>query len=309
MNESCKSLSAVVIKRFAFAVLMSVSAALSQPSAEAQVTSNVYQRVLRVRVNADTNHEATATAFTIDVDGREYLITAKHVVKQLRDEDKIDILTNDGWSSLIVKIFRCDDPIDIAVLVPPHQLTINFELSFDKGQFFFGQDAYFLGFPYGIQNAAVNGANGPYPLAIIKKGIISGSITENANKKAVVVLLDGYNNPGFSGGPIVYRDLNQSGVVMNVVGVVSGFMPEVVPVMTKHEIPSRDAAGEAAKAQPWKIVKRENGTFFEYVDTPTYVALNTGIVTGYKIAPAIDLIRQHPIGPESMDLPGNQPKN
>ena len=293
MDTSTTRRRAFVMKCFAITAVMFLSSILSQSSLKAQVTSNVFQRVLRVRVNAGTDHAETATAFTIDVDGREYLITAKHVVQKLRDEDRIDISTNDGWSSLIV--------------IPPHQLTVNFDLPTEQGQFFYGQDAYFLGFPYGIQTSAP-GANGSYPLAIIKKGIISGTITENADKKAVVVLLDGYNNPGFSGGPIVYRDLNQSGVVMNLVGVVSGFLPEVVPVMTKHEIASRDAAGEAAKAQPWKIVKRDNGTFFEYVDTRRYVALNTGIVTGYKIAPALDLIRQHPIGPRSVDLPGNQPR-
>jgi hypothetical protein len=286
---------------------MTVSCALSLPSAEAQVTSNVYQRVLMVRVNAGTADESFATAFTIDVDGREYLITAKHVAQKLRDEDKIDILTNHGWSSLIVKIFRCEDPIDIAVLVPPHQLTINFDLPFDKGLFFFGQDAYFLGFPYKFQNAA-HGMNGPYPLAIIKKGTISGSYTENENKHAEVILLDGYNNPGFSGGPMVYRDLNRSDVVMNLTAVVSGFFPQFAPVMEKHDISSPEAAGVAAKAEPWRIVKRKDGTFFEYVDTPKDVALNTGIVKGYKIAPAIQLIRQHPIGPTSTDLPGNQPK-
>jgi len=58
---------------------------------------------------------------------------------------------NDAWKPLNVKIFRCEDPIDIAVLIPPHQLTVNFDLPFDKGSFFYGQDAYFLGFPYGCR--------------------------------------------------------------------------------------------------------------------------------------------------------------
>jgi hypothetical protein len=80
-----------------------------------QVTANVFERVLNVRVNAGTDHEGTATAFTIDVDGREYLITAKNVVQGLRDCDKIDVFMNDPWAPLDVKIFRCADPIDIAV--------------------------------------------------------------------------------------------------------------------------------------------------------------------------------------------------
>ena len=219
------------------------------------------------------------------------------------------MLFRSGWSPLKVSIFRCDDPIDIAVIVPPHQLTVNFDESIDPAMtFFVGQDAYFLGFPYGIQVPG-KGVNGPYPLPIVKRGTISGSIQLDPAKKAVVMFLDGYNNPGFSGAPIVFRDLNQSNVVMRLIAVVSGFRPEVVPVMTQHDIKSPADAGAAAKAQPWKIQKGANGTYFEYVDGDTYVALNTGIVIGYFIAPAIDLIRQHAIGPAAKDLPGNQPTN
>lgn len=158
---------------------------------KAQVTSNVFERVLNVRVNLDADHNETATAFTVDVDGKEYLITAKHVVKHLKDDGTIYVYMNHGWSAIHVKIFRCEDPIDIAVLVPPRQLTVNFELPFEKTNFFYGQDAYFLGFPYGIRTDAT-GANGPYPLAVIKRGTISGTVVLDKTKKATVVLLDGY---------------------------------------------------------------------------------------------------------------------
>jgi len=285
-------------------IVVSVIAALTAVG-QGQVTSNVLERVLNVRVNAGTDNEGTATAFTIDVDGREYLITAKHVVKGLKDEDNIDVFMRGDWSSLKVKIFRCDDPIDIAVLIPPHQLTVNFPLS-SEGSFQFGQDAYFLGFPLGIQSPS-QGANGPYPLALIKRGTISGIIPIDVQKKAEMLLLDGYNNPGFSGGPIVFRDFAESGYVMKVTGVVSGFIPEVVPSMNEHDIASPASAGAAAKSEPWRIRQRKNGTYFEYVNNGSFVALNTGIVQGYVIGPAIDLIHEHPIGPEVKDLPGNNP--
>jgi hypothetical protein len=86
---------------------------LASPRTNAQVTSNVFERVLDIRVNAGTPHEETATAFTVDVDGREYLLTAKHVVQSPKDEDTIDVFINDAWLPLGVKIFRCDDPTDI----------------------------------------------------------------------------------------------------------------------------------------------------------------------------------------------------
>ena len=272
----------------------------------AQVTSNVFERVLNVRVNVNTDHDETATAFTVDVDDREYLITAKHVVSRLKDDNTVYIYSDNDWIPVRVKIFRCADPVDTAVLVPPRQLTVNFELPFEQTNFFVGQDAYFLGFPYGIRIDAT-GLNGPYPLAVTKRATISGTVVLDKQTKASLVLLDGYNNPGFSGGPIVYRDLNRSRVVLKLLGVISGFVPEVVPVMTKHEIRSPAEASDAAKTQPWKIQRRSNGTYFEYVDSDTFVALNTGIVRGFFIEPAIDLIRQHPIGPKAKDLPGNRP--
>jgi Trypsin-like peptidase domain len=292
--------------RFLVVIFLPLLLILTATRLSAQVTANVFERVVNVRVNAGTSNEGTATAFTMDVDGREYLITAKHVVQGLKERDKIDIFVNNAWSPLDVTIFRCDDPIDIAVLAPPYQLTVNFDLPSEGATFFIGQDAYFLGFPYGIQVPS-QGANGPYPLAVIKRATISAVIPIDRAKKEALVLLDGYNNPGFSGGPIVYRDLNQSTVVLKLVGVISGFEPEVVPVLTEHDIRSPAEAGDAAKAQPWKIKQRSNGTYFEYVDTDKYVALNTGIVTGYTIEPAVSLIRKHPIGPTTKDLPGNQP--
>ena len=77
--------------------------------------------------------------------------------------------------------------------------------------------------------------------------------------------------------------------------------------MKEHEIASPSQASAASKEQPWKIQQRSDGTYFEYVESGTYVALNTGIVRGYYIGPAIDLIRQHPTGPKVGDLPGNNP--
>ena len=262
----------------------------------AQVTSNVLMRVLNLRVNAGTPLAATATGFTIDVDGREYLITARHVVANLKDEDTVDIRSDEDWIPMRFKIFRCADPIDIAVLIPPRQLTVNFDLPFDQLNFQFGQDAFFLGFPYGIASPG-QGLNGPYPLAIIKRGTISGTIPLDVAKKTYIVLLDGYNNPGFSGGPIVYRDFSQNKYVMKLIGVVSGFIPETVPAMIQHDIKNPSEAGAAARAQPWRIQQHPDGKYFEYVDNGTYITLNTGIVQGYGLDPAIDLIRQHPLGP------------
>ena len=269
---------------------------------QSQVVSNVFERVLYVRVGKGTAHEGTASAFTIEVDNRQYLITAKHVIAGLKDQDSIEIYKADKWTPLKVQIFRCDAPIDIAVLIPPYQLTPTLEMSYDQTKFMFGQEAYFLGFPYGIFMNGQN-VNGDYPFPFIKRATISSTQNIDLSKKAIMVLLDGYNNPGFSGGPIVYRYYYAQGMVMKALGVVSGFIPEVVPVTKKHELKSPADASPEVKAQPWRIQQNPDKSWFEYQDSGNFVALNTGIVQGYLIAPAINVIHAHPIGP----IVGKQP--
>jgi hypothetical protein len=53
------------------------------------------------------------TAFSLEVDGRQYLITAKHVVAGLKDDDSVEIYKADHWSTTKVHVLRCDDPIDL----------------------------------------------------------------------------------------------------------------------------------------------------------------------------------------------------
>ena len=134
--------------------------------------------------------------------------------------------------------------------------------------------------------------NGLYPFPLVKKGTISAQVEE---KGATVILLDGYNNRGFSGGPIVYRDINQSKVVFYLAGVVSGFIPELVPVTTPEKIkPGQDVS----QIEQWRNVKLKDGQMAELKDTEQMVPLNTGIVIGYHIQHAVDLVRKNPIGPK-----------
>lgn len=270
--------------------------ALFPLASPAQVPGTVFQRVLYVRVGAGTPHEGTATAFTLDVDGRQYTITAKHVVANLKKEDSLDIYRGDKWVPVKFKIFTCDDPVDIAVLVAPELLTPTPILEPDPKMFFYGQDVYFVGFPYGISMAAPK-AIGDRPFPFIKRAAISSSVEIDAEKHVTQLLLDGYNNPGFSGGPVVYRDLNVRTDVFKVAGVVSGFIPELVPVVSPKPLKSPDEASEVGKAQKWRLRQRLDKSWVEMKDTDTYVPLNTGIVQAYSITPALDVIRQHPVGP------------
>jgi S1-C subfamily serine protease len=186
----------------------------SPESAHAQTPSNALLRVRLIQVG-----DEYGSSFTIEVDGRQYLSTAKHVVAGLKDRKSMILICKKvgDCSPIDVTVLRCDDPIDIAVLVPSKQLTVSFPLEPRDAGIRFGQDVYFLGFPFGSQ-FTTKGPSAAYPIPFIKKAILSSEVTGDGATK---LFLDGHNNFGFSGGPIVYRDLDQGGYVFNVAGVVS----------------------------------------------------------------------------------------
>jgi hypothetical protein len=269
----------------------------SSPPVAAQMVSNVWERVLLVRVGGNSPNAERGTAFTVDVDGRQYLLTAKHLVITLAANDFIEYADAGKWVRLPVQVFKCDDPTDIAVLVAPNQVTTAFEFPVDASKIVYGQDVYFLGFPYSI---ALNGTNvnGTLPMPFIKRATYAGIIPLDTAKHSLLIMLDGYNNPGFSGGPIVYRDAFSKSWDYRLLGVVSGFQPDITDVMKKRPIKSREEASAQAREQPWRMGTASDGSLFEYMETGNYVALNTGIVRGFAVFPATELIQKHPIGPK-----------
>ena len=79
-----------------------------------------------------------------------------------------------------------------------------------------------------------------------------------------VLYLDGHNNPGFSGGPVVYKSPNNNR--FQICGVVSGYRIQEQPGF--------------ASGSPLNIYFREN----------------TGIIISHGINSAIDIIHNNPIG-------------
>ena len=120
-----------------------------------------------------------------------------------------------------------------------------------------GQDIRFLGFPYGM-GSEMGDLNRDFPIPLVKQGIMSGVDPEKN------LLLDGHNNPGFSGGPVVCQ--SEQGNNLAVIGIISGYHNE-----------------------PKSIYLEENKTPLQYYD-------NTGIVIAVPISHVLDLIGQSPIG-------------
>ncbi len=217
------------------------------------ITANVIHRVFRIRYG-----QQGGSAFSIDVDGRQYLVTAKHVLAQLLGKNHIEIFANGNWSKLPVELVGHAPDADITVLAADRRLTPSgLPLEPTSEGLAYSQEVFFLGFPYNILSTYIFEGEG-YPPPLVKKAIVSSVINSN------VFLLDGHNNPGFSGGPVVFIVPGQTD--LKIAGVVSGYRAEAEPIF----------AGDQ-KTQLW----------YPY---------NTGIIVAYFIHHATTLIRKNPIG-------------
>lgn len=266
---------------------------LSFPS-KAQVTSNVFMRVLQLQVG-----EEVGTSFTIDIDGKQYLVTAKHIVAALPDgsDSLVKVRTKGGWSEIHVIVFKCADPVDIAVLIPKKQLTVNLPLEASVTGIMLGQDAYFVGFPYGMN---VTYRTHPNVFPFVKRATLSALVRqENINTQ--IIVLDGENNPGFSGSPVVFHNPYYPHNDFRVAGVISGFLPDATRILAiEAEVPEQ-------KVTPEDLSKRtvirsvSDGKFYRVRKTEQLVELNTGLAQAWDIDSAVLLIHKHPDGPKVKD--------
>ena len=218
------------------------------------ITANILQRTFHIRYG-----DNSATCFTIDVDSRRYLVTAKHVVGSIQDGETVEISHNGHWKPMTVRVVgHGAGDLDVSVLAPQVLFGASHVLRTTTANLVLAEDVYFLGFPYGW-SSNVGALNGGFPMPLVKKAIVSAlGIGDEP------LLLDGHNNPGFSGGPVARRG---NSAEQTVIGVVSGYRSE------------------------WRNVLDGAGNTGPYVHI-----INTGIVIVNDIRHVISLITDNPIG-------------
>jgi S1-C subfamily serine protease len=216
----------------------------------AQVPNTVLWRVFYLKTQ-----KGTGTGFTLDRNGNQYLITARHVVEGLSERAAtLQIYRSADWHNLTANILYPSNPeVDIAVLQLPQPLRTDAPVLVPDGGagIYVSQEVFFVGFPEGAPHVYVGSE---FPIAFIKHGILSA--IEFGDTKLWYV--DGFNNPGFSGGPIVFQDS-------------STHEWKVGAVVQSYRV-------EAAKTRIGKNL----------VDTP--VLVNSGILIGYNIEYAVKVI-------------------
>lgn len=84
------------------------------------------------------------------------------------------------------------------------------------------EEVFFLGYPFGL-SFDIGAAGWGHPLPLVKRATLSAFKLDEG-----LLLLDGHNNPGFSGGPVV-RSAARRGMTTStvadpqVIAVVSGY--------------------------------------------------------------------------------------
>jgi hypothetical protein len=184
------------------------------------------------------------------------------LVSGIQDGGTIQLLHDHKWEPVPAKSIPVDPATaDIAVLALPRVLPETLPLEAHESGLTLAEELYFLGFPYALVMPGVLTAHG-YPIPLVKRGICSAFGPVDGVR---YVFLDGLNNPGFSGGPVVRSKPPQTPVV---VAVVSGFRASDDPVL-------------------------KDGKATEY-----YLRSNTGIVLAVSIDHAVDAIKKKPVGPQ-----------
>src|SRR5579862_5951311 len=243
--------------------------------------SIVVNRLALLQTRLIQTTKSIGTAFVVNVDNREYWITAKHIFTGVENAPpgifttkivQANILLPYGdpgkpqekkWVTVTFTTIDPGKDIDILVLAPDHSLTKflppgSMTLAGDPDPADehalvpIGGDCDFLGYPYGSgwrasmpvytvdKGSKPPGGGDKFKLSettkttfwawspFVKRCTLSASMVQNG---ITIFVLDGINNLGFSGGPVVARN----GSSLGVFAVVSGFHAEPLAVLPAPE--------------------------------------------------------------------------
>lgn len=244
-SYGCKRVGGNLFKKQTMKIILIISFVLLieiSSTSQNMVSNSILQSVLYIKYRGKSG---SSIAVTIDKEG--YIVTARHIFpKSLKNNDTIEfeIMKDAKWLKYNATFLEHkNENVDIAVL--RMKATEREENFFDIGStdYYLSQECFFLGFPFGYKMEDKNGLNSGFPLPFVKKGIISAFITDTTN--ATQILLDGHNNPGFSGGPVVIVQLDPSKKnKMRVIGIISGYLNEKKTMKTKFgDLPYAENSG------------------------------------------------------------------
>lgn len=273
------------VSRFALLLAIALAPLVAYLHAQsAMPTANILFRMSMLQ-----SEYGRGTTFSIDVDNREYWITAKHLLTGAKHPPYGSVSSNSAllqildptaqqekWLSVNFSVIDAGTDVDIVALAPPHPLINNPLQSepADSAGITLGGDCEFLGFPFGGSWRASFDNGISYWMPFVKHCTVSALPSEGAR----VWVLDGINNEGFSGGPVVFS----TGSQQKIMAVVSAYVTEPADVIS-----SLSKTSSMVHRQPDKMAKPKK----------QIVELNSGFILAYDIQYALQAIQKSPIGP------------
>ena len=201
---------------------------VSCPITRGPVTSNVLLRVFPVRVGTQQG-----TAFTLEIEGLQYIVTAKHLVDG--DIPATIEIGLDEWTPLPVKLVgHGKGEHDILVLATDSQVSPAFPVDVGSGDIIVGQSVRFLGYFPTIRTSPMPGDK-RRGTPLVMGGTMSGMYFAEDGEEGSSFWIDGHNNKGFSGGPVVFEPQTARSVEAcrwKIAGVISGYAPAPIDVRT-----------------------------------------------------------------------------
>ena len=188
-------------------------------------TTNVLQKTFLIGQG-----DLTGTAFAVELEGREYLVTARHVVP---DRSTVPWVLHAETKRTLPStgIYHHPGKPDVVVITLSEQIAPLHPVELSSGGIILGQQMIMLAFPFGWNYTQYNINNG-YPMPFVKSAILSAFVPKGETS---VIYLDGHSNTGFSGGPIVAEGKSQQ--VPKIIGLVTQSNNEGTPHPNQFEPP------------------------------------------------------------------------
>jgi hypothetical protein len=123
------------------------------------------QRVFHVRSGRNLG-----TAFSIDIDGRQYLVSALHVVEESVTTASLEIHRGNAWTPYVVNTVGSNPEADVLVFALQERIAgpgLN-DIDVNSKGCAAGQAVFFLGYPLGIRGVVVHPG---FPLPLVRRGI------------------------------------------------------------------------------------------------------------------------------------------
>lgn len=164
--------------------------------------------------------ENYATTFLHSFDGKVAFVTVAHAVRGAHPGDNFWLGKAKGWTTFQVEYIEFDDVHDIAIFTIKG-FSVSNSWQEPEVAMMLAHPLIYLGFPHRLYGDYPGQSEFVTPLA--KTAHFSGNTTI---RDADLMILDGLNNPGFSGAPIFHKQCGKDKPDVSLVGMIHGFRYE-----------------------------------------------------------------------------------